>query len=575
MIRIEHLTYTYPDAVQPALRDVSLEIETGAFALVVGPSGSGKSTLLRCLNGLVPHFSGGTIEGRVRIDDLDPIAAGPAALSALVGFVFQDPEAQFVVDRVEDEIAYALENRAISREEMRVRVGEVLAMLGLTHLRNRQVDELSGGEKQRVAIAAALALRPRVLVLDEPTSQLDPIAAEEVLGALGRLNREWGLTIVLAEHRLERLIDRCDRIVYVPGGDEPIRSGPPRSMLGHMALAPAVVQLATRLGWEPLPLSVAEAVDVARDALRSVAGIDQSDREGHTLMDHVIVKSDHEAGGLGAISGSSTASSAYTHAGRTPPPLLSVRGVHASYGSVPILRDVHLSVRDGEILGLMGHNGSGKTTLLKTIVGLVNTHAGEIELNGRSIVGRSTADICQNVAYLPQLSDDLLFAETVADELRVTLRNHNMLDRPPIRPIDLLRRLGLDSVIHAYPRDLSVGQRQRVALAAVTISRPRLLLLDEPTRGVDYRLKAELIVLLRDWAARGTGIVIVTHDVELIAQIGQRIVVLDHGRVVADGPPAKVMHQHAFLSTQIGQLFPGRGWLTVDDAVTGLRREFG
>ncbi len=569
MIRIEHLTYTYPDAARPALRDVSLEIESGAFVLVVGPSGSGKSTLLRCLNGLVPHFTGGTIEGRVRIDDIDPIAAGPARMSAHVGFVFQDPEAQFVVDRVEDEIAYALENRAIPREEMRVRVSDVLAMLGLAHLRNRPVDELSGGEKQRVAIAAALALRPRVLVLDEPSSQLDPLAAEEVLNALVRLNRERGLTIVLAEHRLERLIGRCDRIIYVPGGDAPVASGTPRAMLGQMPLAPAVVQLATQLGWEPLPLSVDDAVGFADDALGAITDTEPLDSQRQPYIDHEQAESHREAIEPRPTGRSSTV---YTHAGRTPPPLLSVRGIHAAYGFSPVLRDIHLRVQDGEILGLMGHNGSGKTTLLKAIVGLVQTRGGEIDLSGRSILGRSTADICQNVAYLPQLSDDLLFAETVAEELRVTLRNHNLLDRPPIPPIELLRRLGLESVVHAYPRDLSVGQRQRVALAAVTVSRPRLLLLDEPTRGVDYLLKAELIGMLRDWANRGAGIVIATHDVELIAQIGHRIVVLDHGQVVADGPPAVVMREHAFLSTQICQLFPGRGWLTVDDAVTGLQR---
>lgn len=568
MILIEHLTYTYPEAARPALRDVSLEIESGAFVLVVGPSGSGKSTLLRCLNGLVPHFTGGTIEGRIRIDNLDPIAAGPAALSGLVGFVFQDPEAQFVVDRVEDEIAYALENQAIPRDDMRARVREALAMLGLAHLRDRPVDELSGGEKQRVAIAAALALRPRVLVLDEPTSQLDPVAAEDVLGALVRLNREHGLTIVLAEHRLERLIDRCDQIVYVSGGDEPITIGPPRAMLGRMPLSPAVVHLATRLGRTPLPLSIDEAVGFAADAASAIVNVEQPVHDEPSRTDRGVVAVQND---MSERRNAGSPSTVYTHAGRSPPPLLTVRGLHATYGTVPVLRDIHLSVREGEILGLMGHNGSGKTTLLKAVVGLVKTQAGAIELNGRSILGRSTADICQNVAYLPQLSDDLLFAETVADELRVTLRNHGMLDRPPIPPLELLRRLGLESVANAYPRDLSVGQRQRVALAAVTISRPRLLLLDEPTRGVDYRLKAELIALLRDWASRGTGIVIVTHDVELIAQVGHRIVALDHGRVLADGTPSDVMGQHATLSTQMCQLFPGRGWLTVDEAVAGFR----
>ena len=227
-------------------------------------------------------------------------------------------------------------------------------------------------------------------------------------------------------------------------------------------------------------------------------------------------------------------------------------------------------VRAGELVALMGRNGSGKTTLLKCIVGLLRPRQGEITLAGESLIGQKTADVCRSVGYLPQMPDDLLFADTVADELAVTLRNHGLLDDPPITPADLLARLGLSSLAAHYPRDLSVGQRQRVALGAVTVTRPRLLLLDEPTRGMDYAAKRELVRLLREWQAEGAGVLLVTHDVELVVQAAGRVVVLDQGAVSAAGPPAEVLTAASLFAPQMARLFPGAGWLTVEDALAGL-----
>jgi len=252
MIRIDGLGFHYPDQVLPALDNVNLALPESAFALVTGHSGSGKSTLLRCINGLVPHFSGGRIRGRVRVNGLDPVAATPRVMSRHVGFVFQDPETQFVLDRVEDEIAFALENAAVPRPEMRLRVEEVLDLLDLSPLRERRLGTLSGGERQRVAIASALAFRPQIMVLDEPTSQLDPKSAEDVLSALVRLNQDLGLTILLAEHRLERVLPFVDQIVHLVRGVPGALSGSPREVLKQIELAPPVVRLAKGLGWHPL-----------------------------------------------------------------------------------------------------------------------------------------------------------------------------------------------------------------------------------------------------------------------------------------------------------------------------------
>ena len=539
MIHLNHLTYTYPDSPHAALTGVTLHVTEGEFVLVAGPSGAGKSTLLRCLNGLVPHFTGGRLSGSITVAGRDPVAEGPQVLSRLVGFVFQDPEAQFVVDRVEDEIAFALENAAVPLSEMRVRVEEALGLLHLLPLRDRPLETLSGGEKQRVAIAAGVALRPRILVLDEPTSQLDPQSAEEVLQSLVRLNRDLGLTIILAEHRLERILPHAHRLVYlsppVGGAGGGILSGPPRHVLRQIDLTPPLVTLAKALDWQPLPLTLKEGCAFAAKS--------QIPEERPAIRHSPF---------------------AIRHS------LFTIRNLHFAYDGISALREVNLTVRAGELVALMGRNGSGKTTLLKCIVGLLRPRQGEITLAGESLVGRKTADVCRSVGYLPQMPDDLLFADTVAGELAVTLRNHGLLDDPPIAPADLLARLGLSSLAASYPRDLSVGQRQRVALGAVTVTRPRLLLLDEPTRGMDYPAKRELVRLLREWQAEGAGVLLVTHDVELVAQAADRVVVLDQGEVIAAGPPAEVLTSSSLFAPQMARLFPGAGWLTVEDALAGL-----
>jgi energy-coupling factor transport system ATP-binding protein len=523
------------------LADVTLNIAEGEFVLLAGPSGAGKSTLLRCLNGLVPHFTGGTLSGSVTVAGHDPVAEGPQVLSRIVGFIFQDPEAQFVLDRVEDEVAFALENAAIAPAEMCTRVEQALGLVDLLPLRDRPLETLSGGEKQRVAIAAALALRPRLLVLDEPTSQLDPQSAEEVLRALVRLNRDLGLTVVLAEHRLERILPHVHRLIYLPtpqmdGGMVEVLSGPPRQVLHRMDLTPPLVTLGKALGWQPLPLTVEEA------------------RRFTNLQS--------------PISNLQSSSAIRNPQSTIHNPLLAVRGLHFSYDGEPALRDVTLTIGEGELVVLMGRNGSGKTTLLKCIVGLLCPQQGEIRLAGEPLAGRETADVCQNVGYLPQEPDALLFADTVAEELQVTLRNHGLVDHPPLDPTVLLERLGLSDLATSYPRDLSVGQRQRVALGAVTVTRPRLLLFDEPTRGMDYVAKRDLVHLLREWQAEGAGILLVTHDVEWAAQAADRVVMLRQGQAVADGSPSDVLAGSPLFAPQIARLFPGTGWLTVQDVVS-------
>jgi energy-coupling factor transporter ATP-binding protein EcfA2 len=560
LIQFEHLTYTYPGAMTPTLNDISLELPEGELILLIGPSGAGKSTLLRCLNGLVPHFSGGALRGNVRVKGLDPVVATPRMLSRHVGFVFQDPEAQFVTDRVEDEIAFALENAAMPPQAMRVRVEETLELLGLTPLRDRPLKQLSGGERQRVAIAAALALRPSILVLDEPTSQLDPKSAEDVLNSLVRLNHDLGLTVILAEHRLERVLPYVDNIIYLPDDGSPVIFDDARTVMQQVDLAPPLVRVSKSLGWQPLPLTIKEGLRFSRTWLAEQRqAIDAPPRHRRHI----------------AYAGAS---------------FLQARQVKVRYGGQEVLGGVDLDVRSGEIVVLMGRNGAGKTTLLRSLVGLVRPQSGEIRVDGKPNRGRDVADICRQVGYLPQDPNTLLFAESVGEELAVTLRNHGMeigglgdgqtganLQSPNLQSSSsqspnlsiaaLLKRLNLLDKVDAYPRDLSVGERQRVALAAVTVTRPGALLLDEPTRGLDYAAKRELERLLHGWRDDGMAILVVTHDVELAAAIADRVILMSQGEIIAEGEAAEVMATSPLFAPQIAKLFPSTGWLTTDDVL--------
>jgi energy-coupling factor transport system ATP-binding protein len=537
MIKFHDLSYTYPGSSLPAIRGVSLHVPAGELCLVIGPSGAGKSTLLRCTNGLIPHFSGGSLQGTIQVDGLDPVRLSPREMSWKVGFVFQDPEAQFVVDCVEDEIAFALENAALPVAEMKTRVAEALMLLGLTALRSRRLETLSGGERQRVAIAAVLALRPHILVLDEPTSQLDPHSAEDVLQALVRLNQQLDLTVLLTEHRLERVLPYAGQVVYLDKEIPGAITGKPRDVLLQVHLNPPLISLGKKLGWTPLPLTVEEAKPFAQEFLDDYASSPKVERAERQLVSK-----------------------------RAGKPFIQALGVVVSYGNLPALRGVDLELYPGEITVLMGPNGAGKTTLLRTIVGLAHLQLGSIQVGGADIAGRSVADICQQVGYLPQDPNALLFADTVRDELLITLRNHQMESPTSIlQSSSLLDRLGLTDKAGSYPRDLSVGERQRVALGAVMVACPGALLLDEPTRGLDYDAKHVLLDLLKGWRDEGMAILLVTHDVELAAQVADRVVLLENGQISADGKPQEVLSNSIIFAPQVVKIFPGRGWITVDD----------
>ncbi len=535
MIDIDHVSYTYPGAAAPTLHNLNLRIAPGEFLLVCGPSGAGKSTLLRLLNGLAPHFYGGHFNGRVRVWGRDTLACQPRDLADLVGFVMQDPERQFVVERVEDEIVFAMENLGTPQAVMRRRVEEVLDQLAIAHLRHRHVATLSGGEQQRVAIAAALAAQPRALVLDEPTSQLDPHGAEEVLTALQKLNADLGITVVLCEHRLERVVQYADRILYLaPGGQ--IELGPPREVLARIELRPPLQHLGAALGWQPLPLTI---------------------KEGRRFV---------------AVDAPATAPLASPLP--AAPPLARLRNVTVQYGQHEALYRVNLDLPRGALIALMGRNGSGKSTLLKTLIGLARPVSGTVEIEGRDIAPIPVEELARRVAYVPQDPRSMLFHDTLNDEIAFSMRGRGL--RPTATAItETLIRLGIAHLGDHYPRSLSGGEAQRAALAAGLVGDPQLILLDEPTRGLDYHAKAALTAILRRLCDEGRTVVMATHDVELAASCADRVVLLGEGEVVVEGPAAELLGNSLIFSSQVAKLFPGRGWLTVAQALAGLGRQAG
>lgn len=530
---VQQLNYRYPGDAALTLVDMTWEIDEGAFALLIGRSGTGKSTLLRCLNGLVPHFSGGQFGGMVRVGSLDTRRFAPRDLARHVGFVFQDPESQMLTDRVDDEIAFGLEQQGVPLATMRKRVEEMLDLLGVAHLRERVPATLSGGERQRVAIASAMATHPAILVLDEPTSQLDPWGAEEVVAAVGRLNDDLGLTIVLAEHRLERVLATADTVRLLDAGGRVVDGTPDElAMVVNPVALPPVSALGRHLGWEDIPLTVKAA-------------------RGHTRMREVVdLLRDRDPVDVRRAVGD---------------PLLRLVEASTAHGRASVFRDVSLDVHEGEFVALMGRNGSGKTTLLRSVLGFQPLTGGQLIFDGEDRTGAKADSLRGEIAYVPQQPSSLFFHERLADELRYTAKARGV----DVDVDEVLSRVGLGWAAERHPSDLSVGERQRAAIATVLAGKPRMLVLDEPTRGMDPWHKRQLITVLDRIRESGVGVLMATHDVEMVAHVADRVVLLGDGSVVAEGWPEDVLSDSLSFSTQVNKVLGGR-WLTVEQVLGAI-----
>jgi energy-coupling factor transport system ATP-binding protein len=543
----DHVTYHYPDAETPALDDVSFELEAGEFCLLAGLSGHGKTTLLHAACGLVPHFHGGTFAGTVSLAGLDTREHGPAHLGGRAGVLFQDPETQLVMSSVRAELALGLESRGHSAAAVARGVEEVALALGIDALLDRSTHELSGGEKQRVALGAALAGRPKVVLLDEPTSQLDPVAGDELIGLLRRLNEEWETTIVLAEHRLERCLGAADRVISLEAG-RVSHDGDPKSFLKWAAqhkpdLQTPGAKLFALAGLNPAPVGVKQA----RATLRAREMLPEEDdlgaypaaRVGPTPSDVPNALSSASEVAAGQDRRSERARGLRSVLGRRDsiPSALRMKGVwHELRDGPAILRGVDLTLAPGESIALMGRNGAGKSTLLRHAAGLMEPTRGRVERAGR-------------VALLLQNPGDYLIHERVAEEA----------------PSEALAAVGLAGMAERNPKDLSGGERQRLALAIVTGGAggaggaPIVLALDEPTRGMDRGAKAELAKDLRRRAEQGQAVIVATHDPEFAAACARRAVLLADGRVIADGPATELLAGGWYFATETARILGGAG----------------
>ncbi|MER6097311.1 ATP-binding cassette domain-containing protein [Streptomyces sp. NPDC001728] len=576
MIRFENVSVTYDGAAGPTLRDVDLTVPEGELVLLVGPSGVGKSTLLGTVSGLVPHFTGGTLTGRVTVDGRDTRTHPPRELADLVGTVGQDPSAHFVTDTVEDELAYGMESLGLAPGVMRRRVEETLDLLGLAELRDRPIATLSGGQRQRVAIGSVLTPHPKILVLDEPTSALDPSAAEDVLAVLQRLVHDLGTTVLLAEHRLERVVQYADQIILLPDAV----MGPPAEIMAVSPVHPPVVGLGRMAGWDPLPLTVRDARRRAGGLKERLEGVEaleipappafEARGSGGGAPGYGKWGSPHAARRRGRGGGFILFKRRRTAAPAPAPttPLVLTDRLAVRRARVEALRHIDLTVAPGETLALMGRNGAGKSTLLSTLVGMIEPTAGTVRVAGRTPHATDPRELIRQVGLVPQEPRDLLYADTVAAECAAADTDAGAA---PGTCRALVSELLPGVADDTHPRDLSEGQRLALALAVVLTGRPPLLLLDEPTRGLDYAAKARLVTLLRTLAAEGHAIVLATHDVELAAELAHRVVIIADGEVVADGPTAEVVVSSPAFSPQVAKILAPQPWLTVEQVERALR----
>lgn len=538
----EDVTMTYAGSSLPVLRHVDLVVQEGELALVVGQTGAGKSTLLGAVNGTVPHFTGGTMQGRVTVVGRDTRTHRPRDLADVVGVVGQDPLAGFVTDTVEEELAYGMEQLGLPPDVMRKRVEETLDLLGIADLRAAPLRDLSGGEQQRVAIGSVLTTHPQVLVLDEPTSALDPTGAEEVLAAITRLVHDLAVTVVLAEHRLERVLQYADRVVHV-ARDGTVTSGDPAAMMETSTVAPPVVELGRWAGWRPLPLSV-------RDARRASASL----RRDFTALDLTPLDLPEAVPQLAAWVA------------------LEAERLVVRHGETLAVAGVDLELRRGEVAAVMGRNGAGKSSLLWALQGSGPRTGGKV-LAAREEAAATGRDASVDPATLPpsrrravvglvpQTASDLLYLDSVSAECDQADRESRVAAGTCAA---LLGRLAPGIPGGRHPRDLSEGQRLALVLAVQLTADPLVVLLDEPTRGLDYAAKRALSEAVRNLAAQGRAVLLSTHDVEFVAETADRVLIMAAGEVVADGPAADIVTASPAFAPQVAKVMSPERWLTLE-----------
>jgi energy-coupling factor transporter ATP-binding protein EcfA2 len=535
VISIEGLTYWYPDSHEPSLKDINLKINEGELILVVGPSGCGKSTLVRLINRIIPEFYGGKIKGKVLYKGKDIREYTKKEIAKNIGMIFQHPEKQIVLQDVEREIAFGLENINMKVSDMKRNVSEVMSFLNLSGLRDKSTNEISGGQKQRVAIASVVAMDPEVLIFDEPTSQLDPIAAEEVLEGIRKLNRDMGKTIILVEHRLDRCFDMADRIIFMEDGvikDEGKWDNIPHN-IDKKYFLPSITYIFRGAGFKDLPVNVKQAKKIINGlAFKQPERVNP--RFGETI--------------------------------------LNVRDLSFEYTKgVKALNGVNFSINKGEVTAVMGENGAGKSTLFKIVAGLLEGYKGTVEIYGKNIESLEFKDRIKYIGYLSQNPNDYFGRETVFDEVAYSLRNIGEYSQEKV--INILEEMDLLGAKDKNPRDLSGGEKQRVAIACTIALNPEVLILDEPTRGMDSLSKDKIGQIIQKLSNKGKAIIIITHDSDFAADYSHSVSLMFNGEIVASGMTEDVLYDSIYYSPQVARMFKNKCKIVkTQDAVELLGR---